>query len=146
MHSDQPPLTLTVSSDLRMLPVVRSFVEAACHVGEFDKTGVYAVVMAVGEAFTNVVRHAHRGRNDLTIQIQCWLTSDAIEVHFLDQGPPFDLSAVPDLNPGELRIGGRGIYMMRNLMDELRCAPRPQGGNVLRMVKHRPALAVRDCG
>jgi len=53
----------------------------------------------------------------------------------LDQGAPFDLDAVPKLDPRELRIGGRGVFLMRALMDELSCQPRGERGNTLRMVK-----------
>jgi anti-sigma regulatory factor (Ser/Thr protein kinase) len=45
------------------------------------------------------------------------------------------LNAVPPLDPSEVRVGGRGIFLMRSLMDELSIQPRQGRGNVLRMVK-----------
>ena len=62
--------------------------------------------------------------------------AEGVEIRLLDEGAPFDLSAVPVLNPAELRIGGRGVFLMRALMDELSCQPRGEQGNTLRMVKH----------
>jgi anti-sigma regulatory factor (Ser/Thr protein kinase) len=43
------------------------------------------------------------------------------------------------MNPGELRIGGRGVFLMRALMDEVSCEPCIPGqrGNTLRLVKRR---------
>jgi serine/threonine-protein kinase RsbW len=143
---DSPPLTLTIPSDPRMLSVARAFVEATCQVANLDKSELHAVVLAAGEAFTNIIRHAHRQCPDAPIQIQCWIHPGTIELHFHDQGEPFDLDRVPKLNPGDLRIGGRGVFLMRTLMDELNCLPRPEGGNTLRMVKYRTTLTVRDCG
>jgi anti-sigma regulatory factor (Ser/Thr protein kinase) len=58
-----------------------------------------------------------------------------VEIHVLDEGEPFDLQAVPQLDPAELRLGGRGVFLMRALMDEISCQPRGQRGNILRMVK-----------
>ena len=58
MKTDQPPLTLIIPSDSRMLSVARAFVEAACQIGTLEKPLTHAVVMAAGEAFTNIVRHA----------------------------------------------------------------------------------------
>jgi anti-sigma regulatory factor (Ser/Thr protein kinase) len=49
---------------------------------------------------------------------------------------------VPHLDPGEVRVGGRGIFLMRQLMDELSSQPRSQGGNILRMVKRCPRKLV----
>jgi len=143
---DHPPLTLTIPSDPRMLSVARAFIEAACQLARLDKSRLHAVVLAAGEAFTNAVRHAHRNRPDAQIQVQCWLRPDTLELHFLDEGEPFNLEEVPHLNPGELRIGGRGVYLMRTLMDELAYFPRAKGGNTLRMVKQLQPLSVRDCG
>ena len=120
---NSPPLTLTVPSDPRMLSMVRAFVEAACHIADLDKTRLHAVVLASGEAFTNAVRHAHRDRANAQVQIQCWIHAGAPELRFHDEGEPFDLGSVPALDPGELRIGGRGIYLMRTVMDELTCVP-----------------------
>jgi serine/threonine-protein kinase RsbW len=137
--SNDSPLILTAPSDPRMLPVARSFVEAACQVGGLDKTTTYAVVLATGEAVTNIIHHAHRHRPAAVIQIHCRFGPEVVEVLLLDEGDPFDLASVPHLDPGELRLGGRGVYLMRKLMDELSSSPRPGRGNVLRMVKRRPA-------
>ncbi|MHB1425268.1 MAG: ATP-binding protein [Gemmataceae bacterium] len=129
---------LTIPSDLRLLPLVRAFLDSACQVAGCDACTTNAVVMAADEAVNNIMRHAHRGRPDATLQIQCVPHADRIEVLLLDEGAPFDLAAVPHLNPAELRIGGRGVFLMRKLMDELSCQPRGEHGNKLRMVKHRP--------
>jgi anti-sigma regulatory factor (Ser/Thr protein kinase) len=54
---------------------------------------------------------------------------------------------VPHMHPGELRVGGRGVYLMRVLMDEMHCQPTGTQGNRLRLVKHWPSkAAARDCG
>ena len=131
------PWNLTIASDLRLLATARSFVETVCQAAGFDDCTTYAVVLAADEALNNIIRHAHQDRPEAVVQIQCFLRANAIEIRLLDEGDPFDLSAVPHLDPGELRIGGRGVFLMRSLMDELSCQPRGEGGNTLRMVKRR---------
>lgn len=139
MMVSKVPWTLTISSDLRLLALARSFVEAVCRVAGFDEKATHAIVLATDEATNNVMRHAHRDRPDAPIQIQCYFCSESIEIHLLDEGAPFDIDSVPDLDPSELRIGGRGVFLMRTLMDELTCHPRGERGNTLRMVKRREA-------
>jgi anti-sigma regulatory factor (Ser/Thr protein kinase) len=131
-----PPWTLTIPSELALLPLARAFVEAVCQAAGCDEKTTYAIVMATDEATNNVMRHAHRDRPDKPIQIQCFPAPDHFEVRLLDEGDPFDITAVPHLDPSELRPGGRGVFLMRKLMDELSCHPRHPGGNTLRMVKH----------
>jgi serine/threonine-protein kinase RsbW len=131
------PWNLTIATDLRLLATARSFVETVCQAAGFDECTTHAVVLAADEALNNIMRHAHQDRPEAVVQIQCFLGANAIEIRLLDEGAPFDLSAVPNLDPGELRVGGRGVFLMRSLMDELSCQPRCEGGNTLRMVKRR---------
>jgi serine/threonine-protein kinase RsbW len=141
MAGQPPPWSLTIPSDLRLLGLARAFVEAVCQVAGLDERATHAVVLATDEAANNVMRHAHRDTPDAPLQIQCFLRHDSIEIRLHDEGAPFDLTTVPELNPAELRVGGRGVFLMRKLMDELSCEPRGGGGNTLRMVKHHhPAV------
>jgi anti-sigma regulatory factor (Ser/Thr protein kinase) len=142
-----PPPTLTVPSSPRMLSVARSFVEAVCLARQVDRTTIHALVLATGEAVTNIVRHAHRDRPEAAFHIQCNVHQNTVEVTLLDEGEPFDVNQVPHLDPSEMRPGGRGVYLMRVLMDEIICRPRGQRGNELRLVKRWPSKAcARECG
>jgi serine/threonine-protein kinase RsbW len=126
---------LTIPTDLRLLALARAFIEAVCNVAGMDEANTRAVVLATDEATNNVMRHAHVGHPDKLLEIHCFLTPGQIEIRLADEGPPFDLEGVPNIDPAELRAGGRGVFLMRRLMDELDVQPRPQGGNVLKMVK-----------
>ena len=131
MAPNPPPWSLTIPSDLRLLALARAFVEAVCQVAGLDERSTRAVVLAADEATNNVMRHAHAGHPDAPLQIQCFIHSEGLEVCLHDEGEPFDLDAVPTLNPAEFRVGGRGVFLMRKLMDEITCEPRPGGGNTL---------------
>jgi len=129
--------SLTLPSELRMLSVARTFVEAVGQACSLDRCIVHAVVTAAGEAVTNIIRHAHRDLPAAQLNIQLQVRKDAVVLLFQDQGEPFDITQVPHMNPGEIRIGGRGVFLMRALMDEVTCEPCTPGkrGNTLRLVK-----------
>jgi anti-sigma regulatory factor (Ser/Thr protein kinase) len=135
MHAESRPWTLTMPSDPCRLGMARGFVESVCEAAGLDRGATDAVVLAFHEAASNVIRHAHGGNPDASIQVRCFLHADALEIHLIDEGRPFDLAAVPHLDPAELRIGGRGVFLMRTLLDELTCQPHGERGNTLRMVK-----------
>jgi serine/threonine-protein kinase RsbW len=146
---ERSTFTLTLPSDLRMLSVARSFIEAVCLACGLDRAQRHAVVMATGEAVSNIVRHAHRDVPGAELYLRVERAEETLVLTFIDQGEPFDLDSVPHLPPGELRIGGRGVYLLRALMDEVTCQSRGPGvrGNVLRLVKRLTPIAVaRDCG
>jgi serine/threonine-protein kinase RsbW len=135
MVSESPSFTLTLPSDLKYVAVARAFVEAVCEAANLDGGVTSAAVLATNEAANNVVRHAHREQPERPWHITLRLEPEALEISVLDEGAPFDLSAVPRLDPTELRIGGRGIFLIRSVMDEVVCLPRDDRGNALRMVK-----------
>jgi serine/threonine-protein kinase RsbW len=135
-------LTLTLPSRLALLPVVRSFVESVCQAGRLGRVATEEVILAANEAASNVIRHAHQGLPEATLQVRCTLLDNGIEVCLLDQGQPFNVSEVPHLDPSEMRTGGRGVFLMRALVDELSCCLGEHGGNILRMVKRcQPSLS-----
>jgi anti-sigma regulatory factor (Ser/Thr protein kinase) len=124
-------------SDLMWLAVARTFVEGVCQAGELDPADTRAIVLACNEAISNVIRHAHKGRPEAQLHLECRLAPEHMEIHLRDEGQPFDLETVPHLDPADIRPGGRGVYLMRVLMDELSCQPCGERGNLLRMVKRR---------
>ena len=133
---NRPMFALTLPSDLRMLSVARNFVEAVCQACTLERGVMHALVLSTGEAVSNIVRHAHRDLNHAEMRIHLDIQSDGVLITFFDQGRPFDIATVPELPPGELRIGGRGVYLLRTLMDEVQCGPRDdQPGNKLRLFK-----------
>lgn len=138
MVPDPPPWSLTIPSDLRLLALARAFVEAVCQVASLDERITHAVVLATDEATNNVMRHAHHDKPTAPVQIECFILSDRLEIRLHDEGPPFDLEAVPKLDPAALRPGGRGVFLMRRLMDELAVSA-TERGNTLRMVKRLPS-------
>ncbi|MGL4555360.1 MAG: ATP-binding protein [Gemmataceae bacterium] len=145
MAAESAPWALTIPSDLRLLPLARAFVEAVCNVAGLDETATHQVVLAADEATNNVMRHAHQGRPDSPVLLQCFVRDGLIEIRLHDEGEPFDVHAVPHLDPAELRAGGRGVFLMRRLMDEVTTEPRRDGGNVLRLVKRYTKQAVTAC-
>lgn len=144
---DGATFSITLPSEMRMLSVARNFIEAACDAYQLDRQTTNALMIGTGEAITNIVRHAHQNRPDSKIEIQLEIKSDLALITFMDEGDPFDIEAVPQLPPGELRVGGRGVFLMRTVMDELTCEPRGGGcsGNRLRMLK-RYAATLREVG
>ena len=149
MAADARIFSLTLPSELRMLSVARTFVEAVGQACALERRIIHAVVTATGEAVANIIRHAHRNLPAAAVHLQFQVLTEAAVLVFRDQGEPFDIALVPRLDPGELRIGGRGVFLMRALMDEVVCEPRLPGqrGNTLRLVKrYVGAEQVRTCG
>jgi anti-sigma regulatory factor (Ser/Thr protein kinase) len=74
----------------------------------------YEIELALGEAATNVVRHAypHPGHQ---YRVELEISADKVCLMVLDQGQGFARDAVPD--PDEDQLGGRGIQLIEQIAD-----------------------------
>jgi serine/threonine-protein kinase RsbW len=120
---------------------MRQFAAQAAKDAGMDDTEVYAVEFAVDEACSNIIEHAYGSDRGGEIECTCTTANDCLTVILRDHGKPFNLSSVtePDLSSGlEKRpLGGLGVYLMRQLMDEVRFEALGEAGNLLTMVKHK---------
>lgn len=125
----------------KYLNEMREFAGQAAKDAGMDDTEVYAVELAVDEACTNIIEHAYGLDNGGEIECTCDAEDDRLTVILRDHGKPFDPSTVtePDLSSGiEKRPpGGLGVYLMRQLMDEVRFESLGEAGNLLTMVKYK---------
>lgn len=120
---------------------MRQFAAQAAKDAGMDDTEVCAVELAVDEACSNIIEHAYGLDKGGEIECTCTAANDCLTVILRDHGKPFNLSSVtePDLSSGlEKRpLGGLGVYLMRQLMDEVRFEALGEAGNLLTMVKHK---------
>ena len=136
---DESCFTLIAPSESASLSVVRGFVESVSKLAGHDDQARYETVLAVNEACSNIINHAHGGRPQLWLNLECRVSTGGLEIRLRDNGAHFDLTTVPDIDPKELRRGGRGVYIIRRYMDEFTSVPHAGGGNELRMLKRTKA-------
>lgn len=91
------------------------------------------VLLAVGEAVTNAVRHGHSGQVDSSFTVGCYASSERISVSVSDCGPGFVPEMLPTFEDALFAEHGRGIHCMRSLMDEVSFTF--DGGTTIRLVK-----------
>ena len=104
---------------------------------KWSQDDVIAVELALREALANAIRHGCRG--DAAQYVRCWVTyeeTDEVVLVVRDPGSGFDPAAVPDpLDAANtLNRGGRGIFLMRGLMDHVQFV---DGGREVRMRKRK---------
>lgn len=124
--------------------------EGVCHLimsilenGGFGKEDVFAVHLALQEAFINAVRHGNQMDPDKEVKIEYLVDSEKFEISVTDEGDGFDPEAVPDPRCGEnlYKPNGRGLLLMRAYMDAVEYNEK---GNRVRMVRYRERPPVTD--
>jgi len=118
------------------LQSVREVVNDACDACGCVPQDTTDILIAVGEACQNVVRHAYRGlgEGDATLEIYC--EDGILEFRLQDSARPVDQEKIKPKWPEELGPGGLGICLIHDIMDKVEYLPMPEGqGNLLHMVK-----------
>lgn len=128
------------------LDKLRGFVAREAEACGFDAKAVYQIQLAVDEAFTNIIEHAYGGECQEDIGCTCQSGDECLTITLQDCGQAFNPKEVaePDLesNIVNRKVGGLGLYLIKQLMDEVyfTLIPKPgQAGkcNVLTMVKRK---------
>ncbi len=93
--------------------------------------------MAIREAVTNAVLHGNKQDQSKCVHVTVKSLPDKLEINVRDQGTGFNPAAVPDPTEDEniMKTSGRGIFFMRNFMDEVDWSINPEGGTTVRMIK-----------
>lgn len=100
----------------------------------------YLIELAAVEACTNVIRYAYRSGPPGRIGLSVRPRKNGLEILVLDRGAPFNPTEIPrpDLaNPGE---GGYGIFLIREIMSEVRYERRGGRWNCLYLIREDPPL------
>ncbi|MEL6440695.1 MAG: ATP-binding protein [Cyanobacteria bacterium J06621_8] len=131
---------LQVKTELEALKEVLQWFESLVFPLVPQKIG-WQCEVALVEAFTNAVRHAHQDLPETTpIDLEVELLPNFLEMRIWDQGQPFDIQA--KLRKGEKEVGslekegGRGLQFIKKLTDELQYRNLPNHRNCLVMRKH----------
>ena len=133
--------TRKYSSKLEHLDQICDFASDCAREAGLDERQVYAVLLAVNEAATNIIEHGYRGAMDGDLSITCKQVPEGLRVTLHDHAPPFDPEDVPtpvvDIPLEQLKPRGLGVYLIRKMMDSVQYQFDAVKGNTLTMLKKR---------
>jgi serine/threonine-protein kinase RsbW len=131
---------LEFTSMVEMLDFVQVVADHLGRACGFDEDSLHWVSVAVRESVINAIKHGngHDARKRVFVDFESAVgPQPALEIRVRDQGAGFDPETLADpLDPENLlKSGGRGVFLIRNFMDEVHLQRAPQGGMEVRMVK-----------
>ena len=113
---------LKLPADINKLDQVLAFIEEHLEEHETSMKAITQISIAVEEIYVNIAHYAYgESEGDATIQVS--FEDRVVSITFIDTGMPYDPLAKPDpditLSVEERQIGGLGIYMVKQSMDEV---------------------------
>ena len=132
--------TLSVSNATENLSKVRDFVTMATREGGVGPEDENRIILAVDEAVSNIIEHAFENTLQGLIKVELDVDPSRCCITIHDSGKRFDPLSVepPDLED-HIRSGrkrGLGVFLMRQIMDEVHYHFKADVENVLTLIKN----------
>lgn len=131
---------LVVEADRKNLLMAQSFIDEQLEAVDCPMLTQTTIDIAVEELFVNIANYAYApGTGDVLIRVTMHEEPTSVEITFVDSGIRYDplAKADPDTTLGakQRKIGGLGIFMVKNTMDEMTYEYK-DGKNILTIKKN----------
>ncbi|MGH7601726.1 MAG: ATP-binding protein [bacterium] len=131
---------LTTPSHTENLELIRNFTSRLAQKAGLNEMAAMEIEVAVEEACVNAIKHAHKSDQAKPLRLQIKIDTQKLTALVKDQGQGFDPQKLDGQNAQELfaqpKPGGRGILMMKMLMDEVHLEAGNGKGTQVRLVKY----------
>ena len=130
--------SIILANDISEIARLNEFVEEIGNDFSLSPEVVFNLNLVLEEAVVNIINYAYPKEEHEKIYLSAKLHNDSIILVLTDTGKEFDPTMVPDtditLSADERPIGGLGIFLIRQIMNEVKYE-RIDGKNVLTLEK-----------
>ena len=116
---------LNIRNDIQSLPLVNEWIEQCCEEAGLGLDWVMKFQLVIEEMVSNVIFYAYDSQQqEAAIELRFTWEAGTVSILLRDWGKPFDPTSKEDpditLSAEDRPIGGLGIFMVKQLMDEVR--------------------------
>jgi len=109
-----------IPSRLEVIPgLLSALMERIKHL--LTEEDAFHVRLSLEEALVNAIRHGNKLNPDLSVELTIEAKDNYLTIKVKDQGEGFDFSKIPDPTKSTNlhKPSGRGIFLIKNLMDDV---------------------------
>ena len=144
-----PEVVLRMVSDVRYLAGARELVAGVAKRMGFSHDSSAHLALAVDEALCNVIRHGYKQEPGRPIWVKIWPLEDngehgpGLRIVIEDEAPQVDVSQIQGRDLDDIRPGGLGVHIIRQVLDHAEYAPRHGVGMCLTLEKRTEGPSVQ---
>lgn len=141
MMSDKDPVQeqMRIKNDTEYLSQVRDMLSDRIREFDLERAQENRIVLAVDEAVTNIMEHGYEPNLEGWIDISITINEERVKIQIQDVGKRFDPNSVRQMDivkvVEEGKDQGFGIYLIRQIMDEVRYRFEEGKKNKLTLIK-----------
>ena len=132
-RSRQTHFVLTLKSQPHQVAKVEKFLRDVTKAAQLTQHQFNALLVVTTEAVNNGILHGNKQDPEKNVTLTCDIVSDILTVCVHDEGRGFDAETLPDPLAKEnlFRDHGRGVFLMRSMMDSVSFARSGNGCDVI---------------
>ena len=147
-HPKPVNAAISITSRFENIELVERVVRDLMLNAGLGEEAIQPVIRALWEGVANAIRHGNRGEPDRRVEIEATVSPVMVRILITDHGNGFDVASVPDPTSAEnlLKPSGRGIFIMRQLMDRVEFSRASGGGTTVVLERHLGTTERREVG
>jgi serine/threonine-protein kinase RsbW len=128
---------LICKSSPREIACVEKFLRHVNKTLRLDDGTMYRLLVSCTEAVNNAIVHGNKNDPDRLVILRCSATQNSVTVRVKDEGQGFDPDALPDPREEKnlLKESGRGVFLIRSLMDDVKFRKLKRGSVIEMKIK-----------
>ena len=130
--------SIEIPSSENYLPNVDDFIEGKLESFGLNKSDIVDIAISVTELVTNGIVHANKLILEKTVRVAISKKDSDIEIAVTDEGDGFNPDSIdnPIKDENLLKEVGRGVFIVKSLMDKVVFDSQPGKGTTVTMTKH----------
>lgn len=124
---------ISIPSNQKYLPDVDVFIEGILRGFGADESALADIAISVSELVNNAILHGNKSASDKAVTVTISKSNGCVEISVTDQGTGFDPSDIesPIDDANLMKEVGRGIFIVRSLMDQVEIEASDRGTTVV---------------
>lgn len=120
-------IRLRIQASHGQLELVEEAIDEMARLEQWPEDLVFKVKLVVEELGLNIIDHGYGNDESQQLEFSLVTADDSVTIEFIDEAGPFDPlteTPGPDIDTGieKRRIGGLGVHLVREMMDEIKYA------------------------
>ena len=115
-------IKISIPSLIENIQIIESFIDNAKEEFEINDDMYGNIMISVTECISNAIVHGNQSDSSKRVHLELQMEPGLLRCSIEDEGNGFDFNQLPDpTNPENLeKTGGRGIFLMKHLSDEVK--------------------------
>lgn len=137
---------MTLNSRVDLANLVHAASDEICRIAGLDEDSMLNLGLALREATVNAMKHGNKLQESRPVKVTFHLNGRRLEVDIQDEGEGFDFerNVDPRLPENLDKTSGRGLFLMRTFVDDIRFARNPGNkGTTVSLFKKLPRRVKR---